>query len=322
MSAAKDRPPRLGRGLSSLLKAPVVATAPPVDQPADAPPGEAKPRTDGSSGETVLVLDVGRVIANRHQPRQHFDESSLAGLAESLKRDGVMQPVIVRPAAGRSEHYELVAGERRWRAAKLAGLTAIPALVRDLDDRQLAEWALIENLQREDLNPIERAEAFQHLIDQFKLTHDDIAQQVGVDRSTISNSLRLLNLQDDVRNLVRQDLLSSGQAKALAGLSDGDAQLKLADRAIRQGWSVRKLEEAVRAAAASAELSPDPEKKTTQAAKRPAHLADLEKQIGDALQTKVRIRPGRKKGAGSLHIDFYDLDQFDALLSRMGVEME
>ena len=216
----------------------------------------------------------------------------------------------------------LAAGERRWRAAKLAGLDAIPALVRDLDDRQSAEWALIENLQREDLNPIERAEAFQHLIDQFKLTHDEIAQQVGVDRSTISNSLRLLFLQDDVRDLVRQDLLSGGQAKALAGLSDGDAQLRLADKAIRQGWSVRKLEEAVRAVAASAELTPDPDSKPGKPARRPAHLADLEKQIGTALQTKVRIRPGRKKGTGTLQIDFFDLDQFDALLSRIGVEME
>jgi len=327
------RASRLGRGLSSLMAKPVaVASAQKTEavaiDPLAAGGGQAEtivaePIATESS-EAILFLAIEAIQPNRHQPRQHFSEASLRQLATSIRSEGVIQPIIVRPTGHSSAHgaiaYELVAGERRWRAAQLAGLAALPAIVRELDDRQVAEWALIENLQREDLNPMERAEAFHRLTEQFNLSHDQIATRVGVDRSTVSNLLRLLNLDKDVRQMVRDGLLSMGQARALASLTDGKLQRALASQAIRQEWSVRKLEQAVRQAgsATSIDAAPAP----AAAGKKAGHLRDLEQQLEEQLGTKVHIRPGRKKGSGTLAIDFYSLDQFDQILSRLGVEAE
>ncbi len=228
-----------------------------------------------------------------------------------------MQPIIVRPTGSGQDGYEIVTGERRWRAAQIADLARIPAIVRDLNDRQLAEWALIENLQREDLNPIERAEAFSKLIDQFGLSHEEAGSRVGMDRSSISNHLRLLGLSEPVKQLIREGLLSMGQARALAGLSDVDQQRMLAERAVRQGMSVREVESAVRRFTKGGTIST----KARQRSSSP-YLADLEKQIAEQLGTKVHIRAGRKKGAGTLSIEFYSLDQFDALVGRLGVHTD
>ena len=180
--------------------------------------------------------------------------------------------------------------------------------------QQLAELALVENLQRQDLNPIERAMGFQHLVDRFALSHDKIAQRVGVDRSTISNALRLLHLCDSVRRLVQDGILSGGHAKALAALADAGRQEQLAKQAVQHAWSVRQLETAVRRAAA------EPDDQETGGRPRAPHLTDLEQQIGQQLGTKVRVRSGRKKGTGALTIRFYSLDQFDELMARLGVE--
>ena len=251
-----------------------------------------------------------------------------------------MHPIIVRPtpsaakeqATGRGDGsgpggngYELVAGERRWRAARIAGLKQLPAIVRELDDQQIAEWSLIENLQREDLNPIERAEAFNHLSDRFQLSHEQIAARIGLDRSTVSNLLRLLDLSEKVKRLVRDNLLSMGQARAVAGLSDADQQGWLSERAIREGLSVRDVEAAARRLMQGAPASAPSSKHRSpesSGAGRPRHLKDIEQQIGQQLGTKVTIRPGRKKGAGRLTIHFYSLNQFDDLLSRLGVETD
>lgn len=195
----------------------------PVEIEADPPKSTSNQETEGyGAGETAQGDSVGSIgeyqylriadlQANRSQPRQDFDEKSLAGLAESIRVDGVMQPVIARRLT--EGQYELIAGERRWRAAQLAGLADIPAVIRDLSERESAEWALIENLQREDLNPIERAEAFQGLADTHQLSHDDIARRVGLERSTVTNLLRLLKLAPEVRGLVRRDLLSMGHSR-------------------------------------------------------------------------------------------------------------
>ncbi len=336
------RPSRLGRGLSSLMgQNPIVTTLNPVAikpeggiavvQPAHSDDHAA---TGGSSEEGLRHIPVAQISANPYQPRKNFDPAALQHLADSIKQEGLMQPVVVRPKPGSAEfagsggakapghvEYELVAGERRWRAAKLAGLTALPAIVRHLDDRHVAEWALIENLQREDLNVIERAKAFAQLAQQFALSHDQIAQQVGVERSTITNALRLLSLQPDVQQLVIDDMLSGGQAKALAGLADPKRQLELAQRAIKGEWSVRQVEAAVRnlleqpagGSASASDKAP---------AGRAAHLKDLEEQIAQQLNTRVSIRPGRKKGTGTLAIEFYSLDQFDTLLDRLSVKAE
>jgi len=344
---AKQRKPRLGRGLSSLMSTPVSIQPPPEapppppeegqDQPADASPspatGNVESHPSGRHSEGAMPADtsgdgapgpadglryvsVEGIRPNPHQPRRAFDEGALARLATSIRQDGLMQPIVVRPAE--EGRYDLVAGERRWRAARQAGLDQVPAIVRDLSDRQLAEWALIENLQREDLNPIERAQAFRGLVEQFGLSHEQVAERVGRERSTISNLLRLLELDEGVQELVRLGQLSGGHARALLGLSDDAAQRQLARRAVAGGWSVRMTEAAVRR---SVEGRSAKEGGGDDGRSGSAHLSDLEEQIGNQLQTKVRLKRGRKKGSGSITIAFYSLDEFDRLMEKLGVEV-
>jgi ParB family chromosome partitioning protein len=294
----------------------------PVDQPAASP----APPSDGDAGTAeapagLLAVPVDAIRPNPHQPRKSFDETALGELAASIRSAGVMQPVVLRrDAAG--EGWELVAGERRWRAARQAGLETIPALVRDLADHELAEWALIENLQREDLNPIERAEAFGNLADAFGLDHGAIAERVGVNRVTVTNALRLLTLHPDVQALVRDGRLSNGQAKALAGIEDHDRQAALARRAVDEDWSVRALEAAVRDGRGAAGEEGETGEAERSRPERPHRLVDLEQQIAEQLQTKVTLKPGRRKGTGALTIRFFTLDQFDGLLDRLGVETD
>jgi ParB family chromosome partitioning protein len=319
------KPSRLGRGLSSLMSGSVsvaleggkgdIPSSPlqPVDLSRSADATGARP-----SGR-VFQLPLDSIHPNPGQPRKIFKSESLAGLAESIKAAGVMQPVTVRRAKD-GETYELVSGERRWRAARIAGFDQVPAIVHDLDDRQVAEWSLIENLQREDLNPIERAVAFRSLIDQFSISHEQIGKRVGVNRSTITNSLRLLTLDDEVQEMVRQDLMSTGQAKALASVADPTEQRLIARRAVAGDWPVRRIEQAVRkgaggSGATGAAAGPDPRPKTAQ-------IADLEGQLAEQIGTKVQIRPGRKKGSGTMTVSFYSLEQFDSLMERMGVELK
>lgn len=345
MAGNRKRTPRLGRGLSSLMAQPAR-----VGVKASEKSAEKKVSTTQSAGEqgamtpqavgddvgleqmaTPLAkssdavgadglrqLTVEAIKPNRYQPRQAMDETALNQLAASIRADGLMQPIVVRPA-GEAGKFELIAGERRWRAAQLADVETVPAIVRDIDDQQAAEWALIENLQREDLNAIDRAEAFQRLADQFGLSHQQIADRVGLERSTVANLIRLLDLCNEVRQLVRDGLLSMGQARAIAGLLDVPAQQAIAQRAVKQGLSVRQVEAAVR------ELGRSSGAGASTGAKqggKSAYLADLERQIAEQLQTRVTIRPGRKKGAGMMTVEFYSLDQFDALLSRFGVKTD
>ena len=273
-----------------------------------------------ATGHVVISIELSQITPNPNQPRKLFDAGTLEQLAASIRSDGLIQPIIVRrtPTGG----YELVAGERRFRAAQIARLESIPAIVRELTDRQSTEWALIENLQREDLNPMDRAEAFQQLIDRYQLNHESIAERVGQDRSTISNFLRLLSLHRDVQDLVRNGLLSFGKARALVGLPDFEKQRALAIRAVRENLSARQVEAQVRAAVAG-----ETEGETAGAAgrtpsPRAAHLADLQEQIGRQLGTRVNIAQAKKKGAGTLSIAFYSNEQFEDLLSKLGVRLE
>lgn len=328
--------PRLGRGLNSLMAANPVPVNPPAEEdqaPADSdqptPAKAAQPETDaGTSGtaaadpttaqppEGLVWVETDQIRPNPYQPRKTINDNSLHELAASIRQDGIMQPVVVR--AGREGGYQLVAGERRWRAAQQAGLERVPALVRDLDERQMAEWALIENLQRENLNPVERAEALRTLADRFSLTHQVLADRIGADRASVTNALRLLELDEEVRELVRCGKLSAGHGRSLLGIDDPEGQRKLARQAAGGGWSVRRIEQAVRQANQPIERSG--KKKTAGA--RSAHLRELEQRIAQQLGTKVQIKPGRKKNAGTLMIDFYDLDQFDLLMSKLGVDVE
>jgi ParB family chromosome partitioning protein len=306
-----------------------VATPPTTKQPAEQPPETpasdqtaatsaapaSEPAPQQPDRDGLVHLDVAAIHANQHQPRQRFDPSKIKALAQSIQRDGLMQPIVVRPT-DQPGRYELVAGERRWRAAQEAGLQRVPALIRDIDDAKSAELALIENLQREDLNAIEKAEAFQHLGDRFGLTHRDIAERVGLDRSSVSNLLRLLDLSDFVRDLVRENVLSMGQARAIAGLENAVQQRALAEKAVREGLSVRQVEQEARRLQA-----PEPSTPASKSSGSPV-LSDLEKQIGTQLGTRVKIKAGKKKGTGTLAIDFYSLDEFDVLLSRLDVKAD
>jgi ParB family chromosome partitioning protein len=304
------------------MATPVEVSAPEAETPTQkatqaAPAAAEATQQDPSEARTVdglVRLPIADIRPNQHQPRQRFDPAKIRSLAQSIKNDGLMQPIVVRPASGEAGKFELVAGERRWRAAQEAGLDKVPALIRDIDEEKAAELALIENLQREDLNAIEKAEAFQHLGDQFGLTHTQIAERVGLERSSVSNLLRLLDLSDFVRDLVRENVLSMGQARAIAGIANTVQQKALAEKAVREGLSVRQVEqEAKRLQTPAASRTPS----STSAS---PVLSDLEKQIGQQLGTRVKIKAGKKKGAGTIAIDFYSLDEFDALLSRLDVK--
>jgi ParB family chromosome partitioning protein len=279
---------------------------------------------------------VDAIVPNPHQPRNRFDEPGLRRLADSILADGLMQPITVRilskpvqkssgdtaPESAAAPHapaFEIVAGERRWRAAQLAGLVTIPAIVRTLDDRQSAEWALIENLQREDLNPVERAFAFQGLTEQFGLTQQDIAERLGLDRSSVSNALRLLALTPKCHQLIIDGRLSMSQARSLAALSDPEAQDHLAQRAVKEGLSVRAVEAIARKLAAPLRPQDGKPKKPTAAA-RAGQIAEVENALSAQLGTKVQIKLGKKKGSGTLNIAFYNLDHFDQLMTRLGLQ--
>ncbi|MEE9129206.1 MAG: ParB/RepB/Spo0J family partition protein [Phycisphaerales bacterium] len=317
---------RLGRGLDSLMSTPVqieTKPQPASDQrssPATAeavlrtgqvqPPGSARKETGG-----IQMIPTDEIHPNPNQPRKHFDEASLRSLAASIRSAGLMQPIVVRP--GLAGGFQLVVGERRWRAAQLIRLSPLPTIVRELDDQTATTWALIENVQREDLNPIERAEAFCQLIDEHGLTHQELADRVGVNRSSVTNFLRLLELDEASRAAVRGERLTVGHAKALLAITNLVQRRRLAEAAIRQAWSVRELERRVgqlsnRTAAGRAgqHSAVDP------------HLQDLQRQLGAHLGTKVTIQEGKKKGTGRLIIDFYGLDQFDGLMQRLGFVSE
>ncbi len=302
-TGARKQPRRLGKGLESLMAKPIEIAPPPAA--ADVAP-QADPPADG-----LVHLPTDRIAPNPRQPRQTFDEASLATLAASIESAGMMQPVVVRAAA---DGYELVAGERRWRAAQAAGLTTIPALVRDIDDRTAAEWALIENLQREDLNPVERAEAFQRLSADFGATQQEIADRVGIDRSSVANFLRLNELHDAIKDEVRTGRLTMGHAKVLLGIPDESTMRAIARRCAKGQWSVRELERRVARTKASDGTSP-----ATEIDPVAVHLSNLATRLESHLGTKVHITPGRKAGTGRLVLEFFDNDQFEGLLERLGM---
>lgn len=312
---------RLGRGLSSLISIsdlPVEAEiVPPPSVPGemsgDTPLVLTAPNDNRPAGAREIPID--RITPNPHQPRRNMNEASIAELAASVKSSGVIQPVIVRPAPDNSGWYQLIAGERRWRAAKLAGLRDIPAIVREVDSFTQAQMALIENIQREDLNPIDRAESYKTLIGQLGLTQAELAARLGEDRSSIANFLRLLELAEPVRQLVRDGKLSAGHAKILAGVPDIFEQEKLANLVVIQELSVRNLERMLQ------EKDGKPQA-IRQASVASAHLQDLERSIARHLGMKVQIRASAKKGKGKLIIQYATLDQFDELLGRLGVRVE
>jgi ParB family chromosome partitioning protein len=278
------------------------------------PPPQASAATDVSG--TPWEIPLEQIAPNPHQPRRQINEASIAELAASLKSTGLIQPIVVRKVADNS--YQLIAGERRWRAAKLAGLTTIPAVMREVDGFTQAQMALVENIQREDLNPIDRAESYKTLLTQLGLTQAELAGRLGEDRSSIANFLRLLELAESVRNLVRDGKLSTGHAKLLAGVRDPVEQQRLADLVLSQELSVRNLERLLQ----NGDSGQTPATARQQRPAGSAHLQDLERSLSRQLGMKVQVRSGAKKGKGKLIIQYASLDQFDDLLNRLGVSAE
>lgn len=268
--------------------------------------------SDGA-GDRLTTVPIHAVKPGRYQPRVQMDDEALQELAESIKAQGVIQPVIVREHG--LEHYELIAGERRWRASRLAGLTEIPVVIKSINDEAALAMGLIENLQRENLNPIEEARGLKRLADEFHLTHETIARAVGKSRSAISNSLRLLSLPDPVQELIYQRRLEMGHARALLTLPVV-SQLELAHKAVKNGWSVREVERRSQAVSQAKES-----KKDTAAHKHNADIDRLNKLLTQHLGVNTEIRSSNgKKGKILLHFD--SPETLDALLQRFGIEFE
>lgn len=285
----------LGRGLSSLI------------------PTEVGTEPDGQE-HTFVELPLDAITPNAYQPRSTFDEEALSALTASIREIGVLQPVLVRPID--DDRYELIAGERRWRAARRAGLSTIPAVVkRSTDDLASLEQALVENLHRADLSALEEAAAYQQLIEDFGLTHEQVATRVGRSRTTVTNTLRLLQLPPTIQHLLADGRLSAGHARALLGCPDRAFQESVARRAVEEGWSVRAVEDAVRARVQSPvpEAVDEPQRASSRSpgTTRPAGLLELEELLAGFLSTRVSVAMGPKRGR--LTIEFADLEDLERI---------
>lgn len=334
----------------------------PVHAPISSDDGERE-----TDGKRLVMVSVGGIVASRWQPRRHFDEGALARLAESIKSAGVMQPLVVRskrqgteaqrhagtqaradgmsappappdpqatPApGGTAAAYELVAGERRWRAATMAGIARVPCVVVEITDEESAEWGLIENVQREDLRPMERAGALANLATQFSLTQSQVAERVGLERSSVANLIRLLDLDPKLQRMIDEGALSAGHGKALLAVPRESARVQWGVRAATEGWSVRTLEQAIGRAIAGVDEHaalkdeamdrgdelPDGTEEEIRRRARKRMLADLEKRLSEKLGTKVQLRTDRTGNRGKVLVHFYTVAQFDGLLEKLGV---
>lgn len=262
--------------------------------------------------EALVELELDLIEPNRRQPRKYFDETALEELAVSLKTYGMIQPIVVKKSG---DYYEIIAGERRWRAAKIAGMEKVPVVVKKWEEGEAFEAALVENLQREDLNPMEEAESYQRLQEEFGLSQEKIAEKVGKSRSAITNSLRLLQLDPRVRNFVVENKLTSGHARTLLSITDGDAQFELAEHIIEEGLSVRAVEALVKARLAKAEKA-DEEKEEAAKVDETAYRA-IEDDLKSLFSTKVKLKPMGKRNKGKIEIEYYSEDDLERLLALL-----
>jgi len=301
----------LGRGLGSLIP-----TAPADEAPAET---DSSARTEESAPDLVVPegswfaeLPAGQIVPNRVQPRQVFDEDAMAELVHSIREVGLLQPIVVRPVPGaETPSYELVMGERRWRAAQQAGLERIPAIVRATDDTDMLRDALLENLHRSQLNPLEEAAAYQQLLEDFGCTHDELAQRIGRSRPQISNTIRLLKLSPAVQRRVAAGVLSAGHARSLLGVENAEQQDRLASRVVAEGISVRGLEEIVATGGGDALATPTLRRNKPVA----PGLTDLADRLSDRLETRVKVELGRHKG--KITVEFASLDDLRRIVDIM-----
>jgi len=282
----------LGKGLDSLIPSNV------LDSADNKQKGDKAQKPDS-------VVDINKVEPNREQPRKIFDEDALLELADSIKQVGLLQPILVQD---RKSYYEIIAGERRWRACKLAGLKEIPVIIRDFTEQQIVEISIIENIQREDLNPIEEAMAYKRLLDEFNLKQDEVAEKVSKNRTTITNSLRLLKLTDEVQQMIVDGKLSTGHARAIISIENPTEQLEIAEKIFDEKMSVREVEKYIKSLSKPAK----PKKKVNESLQ--VVYSNLEEQLKLIFGTKVSILSKGNEGAGKVEIEFYNHDDLDRIV--------
>lgn len=262
--------------------------------------------------EAVLELELDLIEPNRKQPRKYFDETALEELAASLKSYGMIQPIVVKKSG---DYYEIIAGERRWRAAKIAGLTKVPVVIKKWEEGEAFEAALVENLQREDLNPMEEAESYQRLHEEFGLSQEKIAEKVGKSRSAVTNSLRLLQLDARVRNFVVENKLTGGHARTLLSVTNGDEQFELAEQVIEEGLSVRAVEALVKAYLSRADKPTEKEEEVSKEDAR--EYRAIEDDLKSLFSTKVKLKPLGKRNKGKIEIEYYSEEDLERLLALL-----
>lgn len=295
--AGKNKKTGLSRGLESLIPVGV------MDEIDKSGVSDDK----GKTGETVLKLT--QIEPNKGQPRKKFNEDSLQELADSIKQYGVIQPLVVQK---RDKYYEIIAGERRWRAARIAGLKEVPVIIKDYSEQETVEIALIENIQREDLNPIEEAQAYKRLLEEYNLKQDEVAERVSKSRTAVTNSMRLLKLSDKVQEMLIDEMITSGHARAILAISDENLQYEIAERVMDEKLSVRETEKIVKSI-----NNPRPKKEKPQI--NMAVYEELEMKMKDAVGTKVKLSP-KSNGKGKIEIEYYstdDLERIAGLLTKV-----
>lgn len=284
----------LGKGLDTMI--------PPVKN-------EKKSEKGDPAKEPETLVNITKVEPNREQPRKNFDEDALLELSESIKQYGLLQPILVQD---RKDYYEIIAGERRWRAAKLAGLKQVPVIIKNLTDQEIVEISLIENIQRENLNPIEEAQAYKRLLNEFHLKQDEVAERVSKSRTAVTNSMRLLKLSDDVQRMVIDEMITTGHARALLGVEDLAEQYNLAQRIFDEKLSVREVEKIVKNMGKP--VKPKKEKVVDKSMQ--VIYDDISEKLKTQLGTKVNIVP-KEDGSGKIEIEFYSHDELDRILDLM-----
>ena len=294
---AKNKQSGLGRGIEALF--------------------EENDFNEISDNETVQDVKLSLIRPNPYQPRRTFDQKALRELASSIQESGVFQPIILRQPDPKLKRHELIAGERRFRASKLAKQTTIPAIIRTMSDEKMMEVAVLENLQREDLTPLEEAQAYQTLMDKLSLTQAQVAERLGKSRPYIANYLRLLGLPNEIKELVSAGKLSMGQARTLLGLKDRKQLVKLAKQAVEKNLTVRQLEELVSQMNGTAE-----KKRAKRRQRKPAYVREAESQLQSKFGTKVAVAPSRKKNAGKIEIPYTSADDFNRILEVLNISLD
>lgn len=297
MAAARG----LGKGLDLLIPNAVGET------------NNAQGKKASNKKEAETIVKITQVEPNREQPRKNFDEDALQELADSIKQFGLLQPILVQDC---KDHYEIIAGERRWRAAKLAGLKEVPVIIRKYSKQEILEISLIENIQRQNLNPIEEAQAYKRLLAEFHMKQDEVAERVSKSRAAVTNAIRLLNLSEEVQQMLIGEMISTGHARALLAVEDKDLQYSIAQKIFDEKLSVRDVEKLVK------NLN-EPEKPAKEEDKTMQTIyQDIEERLKQRLSTKVSISRKGKEGAGKIEIEFYSHEDLDRLLDMLGNQKE